>query len=69
LIEFTAERNVPLCDLDAVLDPSFENYYDEMHFNEQGARRVAEYLRVCLSDILIGDYPSDEKLEERVTRG
>jgi hypothetical protein len=52
LIEFAAKRNVPLCDLDAVIEPSFDNFYDEMHFNEQGANRVADYLHFCVSNII-----------------
>ena len=55
LIEFAAERNVPLCDLDVVIEPSFDNFYDEMHFNNMGAERVADHLHNCISDITIFD--------------
>jgi lysophospholipase L1-like esterase len=52
LRRFTAERQLPLCDLDAAIEPSFENFYDEMHFNEQGARNVAVSLNECIHDLI-----------------
>ncbi len=55
LIAFAAEEGFPLCDLAAVLEPSFANYYDEMHFNEAGARRVAAYLRECIAPLVERD--------------
>jgi hypothetical protein len=52
LRRFAAEQGLPLCDLDAVIEPSFENFYDEMHFNEQGARRVAASLSDCIRGLI-----------------
>jgi lysophospholipase L1-like esterase len=52
LRRFAAERRLPLCDLDAAIEPSFENFYDEMHFNEQGARNVATSLHECLDGLI-----------------
>ena len=52
LRRFTAERQLPLCDLDAAIEPSFENFYDEMHFNEQGAKNVAASLYECLHGLI-----------------
>jgi lysophospholipase L1-like esterase len=52
LRRFTAERQLPLCDLDAAIEPSFENFYDEMHFNERGARNVAASLFECIHDLI-----------------
>lgn len=52
LRRFTAERQLPLCDLDAAIEPSFENFYDEMHFNERGAKKVAASLTECLHDLI-----------------
>ena len=52
LRRFTAERQLPLCDLDAAIEPSFENFYDEMHFNEQGAKNVAASLYQCIGDLI-----------------
>jgi lysophospholipase L1-like esterase len=52
LRRFTAERQLPLCDLDAAIEPSFENFYDDMHFNEQGAANVAANLYDCVHDLI-----------------
>lgn len=52
LRRFAAERQLPLCDLDAAIEPSFENFYDEMHFNEQGAETVAAILSGCIDDLV-----------------
>jgi len=52
LIDFAADNDVPLCNLDVEIKPTFENFYDEMHFNEQGARNVAESLHTCISRII-----------------
>lgn len=50
LREFAADNGFLLCDLDERVEPSLENFYDEMHFNEGGARNVARYLSDCLAD-------------------
>ena len=52
LRRFTAERQLPLCDLDAAIEPSFGNFYDEMHFNEPGAKNVAASLSECIHDLI-----------------
>lgn len=36
------------CDIAAGMAPSFRNFYDDVHFNEAGARQVAALLLPCL---------------------
>jgi lysophospholipase L1-like esterase len=43
------EPGVAVCDLAEKVPPSFEYMYDECHFNEQGARLVADELFHCLA--------------------
>lgn len=38
------EAGYPVCDLATMLPPTFEVFYDDCHFNESGARLVAEGL-------------------------
>lgn len=49
LLRFAGERGIPSCDLASALDPSFENFYDDCHFNTRGADRVASLLADCLT--------------------
>ena len=38
------------CDLAAGIEPGFASFYDDLHFNTAGARRVAEVLEPCVLD-------------------
>ncbi len=52
LAGFAAARGHPLCDIAPHLPPGFEAFYDDMHVNLRGARRVAELLAECLAPLL-----------------
>lgn len=47
---FASERSITLCDLDSVLPPSQEIFYDDAHFNEKGSEAVSDFLLHCLTD-------------------
>ena len=51
-LDRAADNDFLLCDLDELVEPSLENFYDEMHYNEQGARNVASHLSDCLADMV-----------------
>ena len=42
------ENGFPMCDIAAGMAPSFANFYDDVHFNENGARRAAALLLPCV---------------------
>jgi lysophospholipase L1-like esterase len=46
---FGSNNNHSVCDIAAELEPSIENYYDDCHFSETGASRVADLVQSCLS--------------------
>lgn len=43
-----APQGTSVCDIVAAIPPSIEYFYDELHFNEEGSRRVAKLLAQCL---------------------
>lgn len=47
-----AKEKLPLCDLEAVVPKGTEAFYDEAHFNTNGARIVADALTACIVDQL-----------------
>ena len=49
LLSTAREANLKSCDLAADMTPSIEFFYDDCHYNEQGARKVADLLSKCLS--------------------
>jgi lysophospholipase L1-like esterase len=49
LTEFATLNKQKYCDLAAKIAPSYENFYDDCHFNEQGAAVVAEALFSCIA--------------------
>jgi lysophospholipase L1-like esterase len=60
LVEFARANNHLICDLAADFEPSYEFFYDDCHFNENGAQRAAESLEACLAP-LFGDEGAQEK--------
>lgn len=48
--DFTAKEGLLLCDLDAVVPKGVEAFYDDVHFNTNGARIVAQALAKCIVD-------------------
>ena len=51
LISFGAANGHAVIDLAASIEPSFDNFYDDVHFNTQGARKVGETLGHALADL------------------
>ncbi len=47
------EAGIPVCDLEAEMAPSLDNFYDEMHFNLAGSGRAAEALHPCLLEVIV----------------
>jgi hypothetical protein len=54
LIKFAKERGHPVCDLAAQLSPTFDNFYDGIHYNVSGSRNVAQKLLPCVSAAMSG---------------
>ena len=51
LLRFAGENGHFSCDLAAAIEPSFDNFFDECHLNEQGARRASAVISTCLTDL------------------
>jgi len=54
LKSFAAQEGHPLCDLAPGLEPLPEFFYDELHFTDEGARRVADLALPCVLKALAG---------------
>jgi hypothetical protein len=52
LLELGKKSGLPVCDLEAKVAPSLENFYDEMHYNLEGSRKAAAVLHTCLLDVI-----------------
>jgi len=48
--DFAAKEGLLLCDLAAMVPKGTEAFYDDVHFNTNGARIVAEALSACIVD-------------------
>jgi lysophospholipase L1-like esterase len=46
------EHGLPVCDVAAPMPPSISLFYDDMHFTDDGARRVAEIVQPCIEEAL-----------------
>jgi len=46
------EHSLPVCDVAASMPPAIDLFYDDMHFTDDGARRVAEILQPCIEEVL-----------------
>ncbi len=53
LINFARENKHYVCDAASALAPGFENFYDDCHFNTQGARNMSVVVAKCLEDVLL----------------
>jgi len=49
LIDFARKRGHKICDLAHEFKPSYQIFYDDCHFNENGAENVANYLFSCIT--------------------
>jgi lysophospholipase L1-like esterase len=54
LKSFAAQEGQPLCDLAPGMQPSPEFFYDDLHFTDEGARRVADLVLPCALKALEG---------------
>jgi hypothetical protein len=54
LIDFAHRHNDPVCDLASALAPTFDNFYDDEHYDTNGARNVANDLLPCVAAALSG---------------
>ncbi len=54
LADFARQRGHALCDLAAALAPSLDNFYDDEHYNTNGASNVATFLVPCVAAALGG---------------
>lgn len=49
LIDFANHNNHNICDLASHIKPSYDFFYDDCHFNINGASKVAEILSSCIT--------------------
>jgi hypothetical protein len=54
LKSFAAQEGHPLCDLASGMEPSPKFFYDDLHFTDEGARRVANLVLPCALKALEG---------------
>ena len=54
LKSFTAQEGHPLCDLAPGIEPLPKFFYDDLHFTDEGARRVAGLVLPCVLKVLEG---------------
>lgn len=50
--DFAKSHDIALCDLVPEISPSEENFYDDVHFNIEGSRKVAAVVARCLEPLL-----------------
>jgi lysophospholipase L1-like esterase len=49
---FAARHGQPFCDLAAGMGPEPAHYYDEMHYTDEGAARVAQLVAACVRPLV-----------------
>ncbi len=52
-VDLGKETGLPVCDLEAQVEPNLENFYDEIHYNLEGSRKAAAVLYPCLRDAIL----------------
>lgn len=52
LLGFAARRNLASCDLAADMPPDPQLFYDDMHYTDEGARRVAGIVSRCVEPVV-----------------
>jgi hypothetical protein len=57
-IEVGEKTGLPVCDLEAQVEPTLEHFYDEIHFNLEGSRKAAAVLHPCLRDAILAQSTS-----------
>jgi hypothetical protein len=53
LKEFAKRNGHYLCDAAAKLTPTYDNFYDDCHFNTAGAYRMGQIVSQCFQEIVI----------------
>jgi lysophospholipase L1-like esterase len=51
LSTFAKEHHHYFCDAAANLSPSYDNFYDDCHFNENGAKNMSYVVEKCIEDL------------------
>lgn len=51
-IDLGRKAGIPVCDLESQVEPTLDNFYDEMHFNLEGTRKAAAVLHPCLLSVI-----------------
>jgi hypothetical protein len=68
-LEVADQWELPVCDLEPQIEPSLENFYDEVHFNWEGSRKAAAFLHDCLRDLILSRERSRTSGSELPDRG
>ena len=53
LKNFTKTNELYFCDLASEIEPSTEFFFDDIHFNENGSKKVAEVIAKCINRYLL----------------
>jgi lysophospholipase L1-like esterase len=61
LKKITDKYQLPLCDLANKIPPSEEYFYDDVHFNENGSKKVAEIISECINKLIFNNAPLVKK--------
>jgi hypothetical protein len=52
LVRFATENNHDVCDAASMIAPNYDNFYDDCHFNTEGAQRFGVIVGKCAEKIL-----------------
>lgn len=52
LLKFSKDNGHPACDAASMISPTYENFYDECHFNTNGAKNMGN----IVADCVVGSY-------------
>lgn len=52
LTKFGKKRGHKVCDIARFVPPSFESFYDDVHYNTRGAKKVAELISKCVIELV-----------------
>jgi hypothetical protein len=51
LVKFGKENNIYTCDISKKLPPTVSVFFDDVHFNESGSKKVADLIFDCIIDL------------------
>lgn len=52
LLQFTKEKGLHVCDIANELSPTFENFYDDCHFNTLGSKKASVPIGHCIEKLI-----------------